>query len=329
MSLWYDVKNKIYASSPNDNWYISYVNKLCDKLSTALSAKMANHISGNEERHKAKDIDYSEDKTLKEVLDEEISLREYNDASIQSALEKSNKEIQDNYISADNILRQELLEDISELDDAKVDKHDGYSLAKFGGITTSITPPPGSSTGGYVEKDNTMIVLENDSYIIIPAYTSDLENDNNFASKKEVKLMTPDVKTAIPQKTTTITVTVPNENGLSYTYTKNIEVPDVISINTIYDVGPQDDMTLILPTAEIGNFIQVDFLSGDTPTVLSILADSTALISDFDFTPKSNMIYSLFFDYGILGYDTESNSNIYGWRFSYAEYTYAADESEG
>lgn len=329
MSLWYDVKNKIYASSPNDNWYISFANKLCDKLSTALSSRITSHTAGNGERHTAVDIDYSEDKTLKETLDEEISLREDNDASILSALEKSNREIQDNYISADNILKQEFLKDISELDNAKINKHNGYSLAKFGGITTSITPPPGSSTGGYVEKDNATIVLENDSYIIIPAYTSDLKNDSNFTNHKEVKLMLPDVKTAIPQKTTTITVTETDNFGLSISHPQNILVPDVLSINTVYDIGPQEDISLILPVAEVGNFIQVDFLSGNTPTVLSVSADSTALISDFDFTPKSNMIYSLFFDYGILGYDTESSSNIYGWRFSYAEYTYAADESEG
>ena len=41
------------------------------------------------------------------------------------------------------------------------------------------------------------------------------------------------------------------------------------------------------------------------------------------------MIYSLFFDYGILGYDKKYKINEYGWRFSYAEYTYTTDESEG
>lgn len=329
MSLWYDVKNKIYASSPNDNWYISFTNKLCDKLSTALSSRITSHTAGNEERHSANDIDYSEDKTLKETLDEEISLRKDNDTSILSALEKSTREIQDNYISANDTLKQELLKDISELDDAKVDKCNGYSLARFGGIKTVTDPPLGSPSGGRIEKDNPMIMLESGGYRIIPAYTSDLENDANFTNHKEVKLMLPDVKTAIPQKTTTIIITETGESGLPISHPETILVPDVLSKNTVYDIGPQDNTTLILPVAEVGNFIQVDFLSGSTPTVLSVSADSTALISDFDFTPKSNMIYSLFFDYGILGYDTESSSNIYGWRFSYAEYTYAADESEG
>ena len=329
MSLWYDVKNKIYASSPNDNWYISFANKLCDKLSTALSSRITSHTAGNEERHSANDIDYSEDKTLKETLDEEISLRKDNDTSILSALEKSTREIQDNYISADSTLKQELLKDISELDNAKVDKCNGYSLVTFGGLTTVTLPPLGSSSGDRIEKNYTTILLDNDREVKIPAYTSDLENDANFTNHKEVKLMLPDVETAIPQKSTIISGTLPLEDGQSYTSPKNALVPDVLSKNTVYDIGPQDNTTLILPVAEVGNFIQVDFLSGSTPTVLSVSADSTALISDFDFTPKSNMIYSLFFDYGILGYDTESSTNIYGWRFSYAEYTYAADESEG
>ena len=329
MSLWYDVKNKIYASSPNDNWYISFTNKLCDKLSTALSSRITSHTAGNEERHSANDIDYSEDKTLKETLDEEISLRKDNDTSILSALENSTREIQDNYISANDALKQELLKDISELDDAKVDKCNGYNLVTFGGLTTVTLPPLGSPSGGRIEKDYTTIKLDNDREVKIPAYTSDLENDANFTNHKEVKLMLPDVKTAIPQKTTTIIITETGESGLPISHPETILVPDVLSKNTVYDIGPQDNTTLILPVAEVGNFIQVDFLSGSTPTVLSVSADSTALISDFDFTPKSNMIYSLFFDYGILGYDTESSSNIYGWRFSYAEYTYAADESEG
>ena len=84
-----------------------------------------------------------------------------------------------------------------------------------------------------------------------------------------------------------------------------------------------------MPTAEVGNFIQVDFLSGATAATLTVSASSSALLSDYDFTPEPNMIYSLFFDYGVLGYDETSNSNIYGWKFNYAEYTYTPDGGEG
>ena len=108
-----------------------------------------------------------------------------------------------------------------------------------------------------------------------------------------------------------------------------IPTTEALSPNTIYDIGVQNDLTLILPTAEVGNFIQVDFLSGATATTLTVSASSSALLSDYDFTPEPNMIYSLFFDYGVLGYDETAHSNIYGWRFNYAEYTYTPDGSEG
>lgn len=102
-----------------------------------------------------------------------------------------------------------------------------------------------------------------------------------------------------------------------------------LSLNTIYDIGVQNDLTLILPTAEVGNFIQVDFLSGATAATLTVSASSSALLSDYNFTPEPNMIYSLFFDYGVLAFDETTQSNIYGWRFNFAEYTYTPNGSEG
>ena len=45
-------------------------------------------------------------------------------------------------------------------------------------------------------------------------------------------------------------------------------------------------------------------------------AASSAIVSDYDFTPEPDKAYSLFFDYGRLA------GSLYGWRFSYAEYTY-------
>lgn len=108
-----------------------------------------------------------------------------------------------------------------------------------------------------------------------------------------------------------------------------------LSLNTIYDIGIQsnNEITLVLPRGNVGNFIQVDFITENIMPSLIISAASSALLSDYDFTPEPNMIYSLFFDYGILGYgivgsDTAA-STIYGWRFSFAEYTYTPNGSEG
>ena len=43
-------------------------------------------------------------------------------------------------------------------------------------------------------------------------------------------------------------------------------------------------------------------------------------MTECDFTPEANKIYSLFFDRGIIA--VESSANIYGRRISYAEYDY-------
>ena len=116
------------------------------------------------------------------------------------------------------------------------------------------------------------------------------------------------------------------DGSLPYVHTARphikTENAETLELNSIYDLGVQTNLTLTLPSANYGNFIQVDFLSGDTATSLTISATSSALISDFDFVPESNKIYTLFFDYGRL------DATNYGWRFSYAEYSYTP-ESEG
>ena len=51
-----------------------------------------------------------------------------------------------------------------------------------------------------------------------------------------------------------------------------------------------------------------------------VTIQSTYGMTEFDFTPEANKIYSLFFDRGIIA--VESSANIYGRRISYAEYDY-------
>lgn len=83
--------------------------------------------------------------------------------------------------------------------------------------------------------------------------------------------------------------------------------------NKIYAVsGSVTEITL--PSGEYGDFIQVDFYSGKTPTGLTITSSSG--ITDHDLIPEANTAYSLYFDWGLI------NAADYGWRFSYAAYPY-------
>lgn len=126
---------------------------------------------------------------------------------------------------------------------------------------------------------------------------------------------------SVPKSLQVYSHTVMNADGsLPYVHTARPYVeetlPEVLALNTIYDLGTQTSVTLKLPSANVGNFIQVDFLCGDTPATFTIDAASSAIVSDYDFTPEPDKAYSLFFDYGRLA------GSLYGWRFSYAEYTY-------
>ncbi len=91
---------------------------------------------------------------------------------------------------------------------------------------------------------------------------------------------------------------------------------DPITVNTVYNLGAQTDLSLTLPSGQIGDFIQVDFISGSTATSLTI--ESSSGLTDADLTPQSNTIYSLYFDWGAISYDGTDVS--YGWRCNYYEY---------
>ena len=106
--------------------------------------------------------------------------------------------------------------------------------------------------------------------------------------------------------------------------TKSMSLPNTLAVNTIYDLLKEQTVTLNLPKfTTYGDFIQVDFYSGKTPTNLTIECPGGSL-SDIDLIPEANTMYSLYFDFGTM-YVSEKNDsgaiaiNI-GWRFSYAEY---------
>lgn len=99
-------------------------------------------------------------------------------------------------------------------------------------------------------------------------------------------------------------------------------IPTTLSANTIYDIGTQTAVSLKLPKGQLGDFIQVDFLTGSAAATVTVDATSCA-ISDFDLITEANTIYSLYFDWGVLGYDSTNSKYIYGWRVSDSEYTYS------
>lgn len=90
-------------------------------------------------------------------------------------------------------------------------------------------------------------------------------------------------------------------------------IDDVITVNTIYDLGEQTNLSIVLPAGKLGDFIEVDFLSGDVLTSLTITSSSG--MSECDLTPEANTIYSLYFNWIRLDADS------YGWGVGYAEYT--------
>ena len=92
---------------------------------------------------------------------------------------------------------------------------------------------------------------------------------------------------------------------------------DTIAVNTIYDLGVQTALNITLPSGQIGDFIEFDFISGETATNLTV--HSSSGLVGFDLFPGTNTIYTLYFDWGVRGYD--GTSITYGWRCNYSEYS--------
>lgn len=89
-----------------------------------------------------------------------------------------------------------------------------------------------------------------------------------------------------------------------------------LTANTIYDLEKQTALSITLPSGSIGDFIQFDFISGSTATTLTV--NSSSGLTGFDLIPATDTVYSLYFDWGAIGYS--GNTATYGWRFGYFEY---------
>lgn len=103
-------------------------------------------------------------------------------------------------------------------------------------------------------------------------------------------------------------------------------MPTTLAANTIYSINntSSTSVALTLPQGQSGDFIQYDFVTG--ATVPTVTITSNYGMTEFDFTPEANKIYSLFFDWGIIA--VENNANVYGWRISYTEYDYTPSIEE-
>ena len=74
--------------------------------------------------------------------------------------------------------------------------------------------------------------------------------------------------------------------------------------------------------ANVGDFIEINFLTGDSIPTLSIKGETEDThISDYDLELSANSIYTLYCDYGVLSQSADGTL-VYGWRIGNYEYTY-------
>lgn len=101
----------------------------------------------------------------------------------------------------------------------------------------------------------------------------------------------------------------------------DLDIDITCEVNTIYTTNSfaPETLKITLPsTGQYGDFIQVDFYSGENATVntsLTVLSP-TAGLEGYDLNVEADCIYSLYFDWGC----THSGTNGCGWRFGYAAY---------
>ena len=95
------------------------------------------------------------------------------------------------------------------------------------------------------------------------------------------------------------------------------DLTETITVNTIYDLGLQTTVDITLPSGQIGDFVQFDFISKETATTLTV--NSSSGLVGFDLIPEINSIYTLYFDWGEIG--VNETEVIYGWRCNYSEYS--------
>ena len=390
MSLWYDIKNKIYSSGPMDNWYVNYLQNCCKNLTNAVTTMFSNHSSGLTGRHKAEHIDFKDGKSVRNVIDEEILNRQNADADILNLTEQNlnaerearkdglslkvdkinGKQLSSNDYTDEEKLTlsktagkkvdgevysyvyrasngdpylvpsNELCEEGSEIfnDYAHNQAKAAYSHAE--GLYTSACGFYSHTEGVYTKTKGMASHAEGENTIAAGTFQHvegilNVEDTNN----KYVHI----VGNGYYEEGEDYTDTPVRSNAHTLDWKGNAwyagdvvcgnakaglqaqitdlynlrptvltEVSDELNLNIIYDLGLCDTLSLNVPDGQVGDWIKVDFISGETPTALSIITNN---ISDFNIVPEPNTAYSLIFDWGKITSDT------YGWRFSYTEYT--------
>ena len=86
--------------------------------------------------------------------------------------------------------------------------------------------------------------------------------------------------------------------------------PTLLEINTIYDLGEQTSVVVQLPNGQLGDFIEISFIS-KTATTLNIT--STYGMTDLDLTPEAGNSYNIYCEWGQI------DTNVYGWKLAYFE----------
>ena len=188
-----------------------------------------------------------------------------------------------------------------------IDNYGWDKLASDIDLSNYVTKADYASTSkaGIVKVDSTYGTAMTDDNILKLVSASNPEIRNRLG---DIHVITPSnleyaVQSVRPKIATTLPETIDSFDGT----------------NTIYQLGEQSNLIIKLPDNPPNeSFIQIDFYSGATPTVLNITSD--AKTSTIDIEPEINTMYSLFFDWGLLYYDTTNSTMIKGWRFNYTEY---------
>ncbi len=372
MSLWYDIKNKVYSSGPMDNWYVGYLQNTCKNLTNAVTSIFTNHASGLTGRHKIDNIDCDNGVNLRTAFEDavkerndllalkvdkengkQLSTNDYTDEDKLTLSKTAGKKVEgDTYsyiyrlpsgegylVPSTEVCERgsEIFNDNSNQAKAIYSHAEGQYTSACGdhshteGIYTKTTGMCSHAEGentiaaGRHQHVQGILNIEDtkNKYAHIVGngyYEADADNNETTVRRNSHTLdwdgnawyagdvMCGDSKTGLQAQITDLYNLRP---------TVLTEVSDNLNLNTIYDLGQCETLSLNIPDGNVGDWIKVDFISGETPTELSFITDK---ISDFSIIPEANTAYTLIFDWGKL------NSSTYGWRFSYSEYTKAVTE---
>lgn len=87
--------------------------------------------------------------------------------------------------------------------------------------------------------------------------------------------------------------------------------PGLVEVNAIYPLGERTSLAIQLPSGQVGDFFEIQFISKTTPTTLTIT--SSYGMTYLDLTPEANTIYNIYGEWQLL------DSNTYGWFLTYVE----------